>query len=115
MREHGVEKGAEAVEKGAVNMRASMSKCIEYYPPLDPGIEQAVKILNKNGIETFESCEGGEGHAYLEPTIRFYGDRFEGFKALAIVLQNGLNPSKVGRIWTVLEKEPNGPYWEIIF
>ena len=31
------------------------------------------------GIETFESCPGGPGHAYAEPTVRFYGDRSEGF------------------------------------
>ena len=88
---------------------------IEYDPPLDPGIKKAVEILNESGIETFESCQGGEGHAYSEPTIRFYGDRFEGFKALAIALQNGLNPSKIGRIWTVLDKEATGPYWEMVF
>jgi hypothetical protein len=55
---------------------------------LDPGIAQAVKILNKFGIETFESCQGGEGHCYPEPTVRFHGDKFEGFKAFAIAKQN---------------------------
>lgn len=87
----------------------------EFSPPLDTGIEKAVNILLDNGIETFESCQGGPGHAYAEPTVRFHGDRFEGFKALAVALQNGLNPSKVSRIWTVLDKEPVGPYWEMTF
>jgi len=31
-----------------------------YEPPLDPGIARYVEVLNGNGIETFESCEGGE-------------------------------------------------------
>ena len=40
---------------------------------LDPGIRKAVERLQAEGIETFESCEGGSGHAFPEPTIRFYG------------------------------------------
>jgi hypothetical protein len=38
----------------------------------------------------FESCQGGKGHAYSEPTVRFYGERSEEFKALAITLQYAL-------------------------
>jgi len=40
---------------------------------LDKGIRKAVEIFQTCGIETFESCEGGIGHSYPEPTIRFYG------------------------------------------
>jgi len=39
-----------------------------------------VRILSEAAIETFESCRGGEGHAYPEPTVRFHGERGEGFK-----------------------------------
>lgn len=46
--------------------------------------------LDAAGIETFESCEGGEGHAFTESTIRFYGERDEGFRALAIAVSCGL-------------------------
>ena len=53
-------------------------------PPLDPGIAQAVVTLCNGGIETFESCEGGEGHAYPEPTVRFHGGMGEGFRALGL-------------------------------
>jgi hypothetical protein len=45
--------------------------CFE--PPLDEGIREFVVILIANGVETFESCEGGRGHCYAEPTIRFRG------------------------------------------
>jgi len=88
---------------------------MEFSPPLDKGIEREVMFLNENGIETYESCEGGAGHAYLEPTIRFHGDRSEGFKALAIALQNDLKPSDLRRIWTINDGEPVGPEWEITF
>ena len=37
------------------------------------GIRRAVEILQRFGIETFESCEGGIGHSYTEPTVKFYG------------------------------------------
>jgi hypothetical protein len=37
---------------------------MEYDPPLDPGIRRYVEVLNEAGVETFESCQGGEGHAY---------------------------------------------------
>ncbi len=81
----------------------------------DEGIRLAVEILNTAGIETFESCEGGDGHAYSEPTVRFHGDRTEGFKALSVALQNNLPVSSIGRIWTTNDGEPTDPYWEIVF
>ena len=31
---------------------------------LDEGILPIVQVLARNGVETFESCEGGEGHAF---------------------------------------------------
>lgn len=57
---------------------------------LDVGIRDIVRILINNGVETFESCEGGEGHAFFEPTVRFHGNQAEGFRVLAVALQHGL-------------------------
>ena len=87
----------------------------EYEPPLDPGISRAVHILNGAGIETFESCQGGEGHSYLEPTVRFHGERPQGFRALAVAQENGLAVSSLRRIYLILDGEPTGPYWELTF
>lgn len=92
-----------------------MSNMYEFDPPLDVGIADKVILLMDNGIETFESCDGGQGHAYAEPTIRFHGGRAEGFKALYCMLQHGFKPSKIGRIWPIIDGEPVGPYWEIVF
>ena len=58
--------------------------------PIDAGIRHEVQVLWENGVETTESCEGGAGHAFYEPTVRFRGDKAEGFKALGIALQHGL-------------------------
>ena len=80
---------------------------------LDKGIREAVLALHAAGIETFESCEGGDGHAFLEPTIRFHGHKSEGFRALAAALEAGLQVSELRRVWPVLDGEPTGPCWEL--
>ncbi len=82
---------------------------------LDEGIKKYVGILRANGIETYESCEGGEGHAYPEPTIRFHGNNAEGFRALAVALNHGLPVFALRRVWNLQDLEPVGPTWEIVF
>jgi hypothetical protein len=83
---------------------------------LDPGIRAYVERLQESGIETFESCEGGPGHAYPEPTVRFYGTPEAGWRAVGICLAYGLPIQFLRRIWYVLDRnEPSGPYWEIVF
>ena len=81
---------------------------------LDPGIAEVVRLLREYGVETFESCEGGPGHAFPEPTIRFAGQREEGFRALAAALENGFPVRAIRRYWVVIDGEPCGPDWEII-
>ena len=75
----------------------------------------AVKVLRDAGIETTESCEGGDGHAFPEPTIRFNGQRGEGFKAVACALAHGLPVSELRRTWPIIDGEPTGPLWELTF
>ena len=82
---------------------------------LDNGIRRYVEILRANGIETFESCEGGSGHSFPEPTIRFFGERAEGFRALSVALQYNLPVFALRRVWRVQDREPVGPDWEIVF
>ncbi len=88
---------------------------LELDMPMDAGIACAVHILREAGIETYESCEGGTGHVFPEPTIRFLGGRGEGFKALAIAIERGLPVYGVRRLWTVDDGELTGPVWEIVF
>lgn len=35
-------------------------------PPLDYGIARVVSVLREAGVETYESCRGGAGHAFHE-------------------------------------------------
>jgi hypothetical protein len=85
------------------------------YNRIDKGIRKHVRLLHENGVETFESCEGGKGHPFPEPTVRFHGDKSEGLRACAIALQNGLRVDQLRRYWSVQNGEPVGPYWEITF
>lgn len=87
----------------------------QFSPPLDKGIKKYVEILRENGIETYESCEGGSGHAYLEPTICFYGEIAEGFRALAIAIENSLPVNEIRRFWSIQDLQPVGPDWAITF
>lgn len=87
----------------------------EYEPPLDEEIAPYVEVLVEGGIETYESCQGGDEHSYSEPTIRFHGDNSEGFRALAIALQLQLPVKSVNRCWDVISGEPTGPFWEMVF
>ncbi len=83
--------------------------------PLDQGVRPYVEALHDAGIETFESCEGGEGHAYPEPTVRFHGSRAEGFRALTVALQHNLPVLSLRRAWPIIDGEPTGPWWELAF
>jgi len=56
---------------------------LRFDPPLDEGIREIVRTLARNHVETFESWEGGTGHAYPEPTVRFEGGSAEGPRAVA--------------------------------
>ena len=82
---------------------------------LDPGIREVVAFLNAFGIETYESCEGGAGHCYPEPTVRFHGGPGEGFRAFGLLRQVDAPMYSLRRIWQILDGEPTGPHWEIVF
>lgn len=82
---------------------------------IDPGIARAVSTLQAAGVETFESCEGGHGHAFFVPTIRFHGGRAEGFRALSVAAEAGLPVEALRRVWTLIDGEPTGPCWELTF
>lgn len=84
--------------------------------PLDAGIKHIVDVLREYGVETFESCEGGPGHAYPVPTVRFHGQSMEGFRAFAAARECGRLPvAELRRVWVVQDAEPVGPHWEMTF
>jgi hypothetical protein len=86
-----------------------------FEPSLDPGIHGAVIGLRSAGIETFESCEGGPGHTYPEPTVRFHGNAVEGYRAFAVAVNCGLPVANLRRVWPAIDSELTGPWWEMTF
>lgn len=83
---------------------------------LDEGIAPFVRILWDEGINTWESCESGEGHPHPEPIIYFSGGFSEGFKAASIALRCDLPVSELRRFWNLgKENGIEGPHWAITF
>lgn len=82
---------------------------------IDEGIKHEVEILYMNWINTIESCQGGEGHCFPKPTVRFSGDISEGFKALDVALKHNLFVTDLRRVWSIINREPDGPFWEMVF
>jgi hypothetical protein len=76
-------------------------------------------VLRRAGVPTYESCEGGPGHAFPEPTVRFRGDIAEGFAALVKAIdaeaEIGLGVYQLRRVWRVDDGEPTGPWWDLVF
>jgi hypothetical protein len=99
----------------ASKMKTNSIESAIQFSRLDAGILPIVKILRDNGVETFESCQGGEGHAFFEPTVRFHGGHAEGFRALSIALQHGLGVCELRRYYSIEDGEPVGPHWEMTF
>jgi len=104
---------------GAVNRPGiawSQDGKVNYVVPLDPGIADVVEALRAKGVQTCESCQGGRGHSYREPTVVFAGDRGEGFRALGVALSLGFPVRHLRRVWAVVDGELWGrPVWHITF
>ena len=82
---------------------------------IDAEIAPFVEALRSGGVETYESCQGGEGHSFPEPTIRFFGNVGAGFHALSVAMTHRLPVSTLRRTWRVIDGEPVGPTWEMPF
>lgn len=82
---------------------------------IDAGIRPFVLILRSEGIETFESCEGGPGHAFPEPTIKFDGSAWAGYRAFAVAMEHGLPVLRLQRAYHVNDGQLQGPWWEMVF
>jgi hypothetical protein len=88
-----------------------------FYRDLDPGIRFAVRILHAHGFDTCQSCQGGKGHAYYEPTVEMAAasDDAEGFGALAALQAYGLPVAAIALTWPVKNGVPYEKNWRITF
>jgi|SRR6185369_2970799 len=81
----------------------------DIYKEMDKGIVDVVKLLRENGIETFTSCEGGEGHAFKFPTVRCYFENHEEdeVKIMDILGFHGYRGFYVSTFWACSGKAPD--------
>lgn len=80
--------------------------------PMDPGIICAVRIFQEGGIETCQSCQGGEGHSYEWPTVDIYSAPW---KALDIANDFGLPVVAISERFGVVDGRPAEHFWRIEF
>jgi hypothetical protein len=82
---------------------------------LDRWIRYAVLVLHNGGIKTYESCAGGRGHAFPEPTIRFEGTSRDAWRAASIARRHGLPVYELRRFWRLSQQTTEKPAWELTF
>ena len=82
---------------------------------LDRWVRFAVLMLRQAGIQTYESCQGGAGHAFPEPTVRFEGTKSDAFRAVAAVRAHGLPAHHLRQFWRLNEHGAERPAWEMTF
>jgi hypothetical protein len=101
-----------------------MNNKIELPSNIDPLILPVVQILNEHGFKTFESCQGGKGHCYPEPTVRFEGSEFDLIRAYEVCNLYKLQVYEAKRVYRktpiyINEETPNisniGEVWESPF
>lgn len=113
--------GERAERRPAPSVRDGMPRDdLEAYAPvvdleLDPGVRRYVLALRAAGVETFESCQGGAGHAFPEPTVRFHGNAAEGYRAFTAAMNRGLPVLSLRRYYQVNNGWLDGPWWEMTF
>lgn len=83
--------------------------------PIDPGIRRAVLLLRSEGVNTLESCQGGEGHPCAEPLIRFVGGASAARRAVAAALKHRLPVMQLRYAFTVIDGALEAPCWELAF
>ena len=87
------------------------------YRVLDAGIRFAVRVLHASGFETCQSCQGGKGHAYDQPTVEMVATSNDalGFGALEALYAYGLPVSAIAIVWPVQNGMPYEKNWRITF
>jgi hypothetical protein len=82
---------------------------------LDPEIVAAVRALAECGVDTFSSCQGGEGHPGYGgmPTILFNGDENAGLWAVWLLETQGFRVQTLSRNWDLDRGLPREPFWRV--
>lgn len=83
------------------------------YDAVDPMIRPLVRALRHSGIETTESCQGGEGHGGEWPWVTFNGGEEEGNRAMSLA-ERLVKVWMMEKCWEVLGGQRVGEgFWRI--
>jgi len=87
----------------------------DFYAGLDAGIRLAVRVIHAAGIDTCQSCQGGEGHAYDQPSIDLCasGHDARGFAVLSALTDYGLDVAELQLVWNVKNGLPYEQLWRV--
>ena len=103
---------------GPVPVRSKMWRAT-HYAGLDRGIRFAVRVLHAYGIETCQSCQGGEGHSYDHPTVDLSSGSerdTDGLKAVACLAEYDLPVRTLAMLWSLDKRGlPYERIWRITF
>ena len=56
---------------------------------------------------------GGTGHAFPDPTIKFHGGAWAGYRAFAVAMEHGL--LRMQQVHGMTNGQLEGPWWELVF
>lgn len=94
----------------------SLVRSDSWYAELDEGIRFPVRVLHARGIETGQSCEGGDGHSYDRPTVDLFGGGpLDGYAALTALEEYGLCVRDISLVWAVDRGLIVETFWRITF
>lgn len=88
------------------------------YDGIDKGIRFAVRVLHARGFETCQSCEGGDGRAYDQPSVDLIAGSRDaaGFAAVAELVSFGLPVDRLSQVWNLdALGRPYETIWRIEF
>lgn len=80
---------------------------------IDPGIAAALRALAEYEIDTFSSCQGGDGHPCEMPEILFHGDESAGLYAVWLLEAQGFRVWELSRHWDLDHGLPRAPFWRV--
>lgn len=81
-----------------------------FYEGLDRGIVYAVRVLHAAGIDTSQSCQGGDGHAYEGPTVDVPE---RAFAAMETLESHGMPVREVSHRWLIVDGVPAQVVWSV--
>lgn len=86
-----------------------------FYEAIDGGIRFPLKVLHAAGLETCQSCQGGEDHSYDRPTIDMIwaGHNGAGFIAADALAAHGLRVQDVSIVWRIEHAVPVEAVWRV--